>query len=477
MFNGLNDDCLFSIYSFLNHIELAKLSAVCREARRSVTTSSGANRLWRDHLDRVFPHWKVCSKELPSLEGDPGAPRSPKANDEDGYKRFLRAVKLYGEDIACDGSMSRLNEIVNSRLLPFLRTNAPHIAESLQPAVTANWFNDFTSQQECEFFRKEFLSLPGPLRSLYYILGGQDAGRRGQFGLFGSIFVYDLSPTCYFLHPQQAIILHKKCEPYHDDPTSTDIFPFSSSLDARRGLPLTFGVNKRSKVAQVFVYSLKSKPGKREPIVHTSPAVESGIGLIDWLDHYVQMLEKGVYSIQNVPEEYDIDLPISKYICLHPYPSQNVQLTEGSNMSTQVTLGLRITVGSTRISIPDVPGLFSYRCWIQNDGSTFPSVQLTHRTWVIKSGRGSTLEHVHGEGVIGLTPVITNCDEFIFNYASQTQVSFKRPLPGEEDSRPWMEGSFRFVPGTLESPTGPPFEAKVGRFHFIEPEGLEFIHT
>lgn len=174
--------------------------------------------------------------------------------------------------------------------------------------------------------------------------------------------------------------------------------------------------------------------------------------------------------MQRVPEMYATS-PAPDYICLHPRPSiSSSNLNVGSNVSMQITRGIKIIVGATRISLPDTPGLFSYRCWIENDGSTFPSVQLTHRTWVIKSSRGPGLENVHGEGVIGLTPVITDCDEEVFNYSSQTQVSLDEPLMGEIDEKPWMEGSFRFVPGSVESPTGPPFEAKVGRFYFDSDE-------
>lgn len=270
MFKRLNDDCLFSIYQFLDHMELLRLTEVSRETRLYVTSSSGSNHLWRAHLDRIFPHWKE-RESLPSLEGDPGASRVPKAMNDAGFLRFMKSVHSHGQDITRDSSMIRINDIVNKRLLPFLKINAPHIAQSLQPVVATTWFEQIETIQERDFFRDEFLSLPGPLRALYFLLGGQDAGRRGRndagrIGLFGSFFVYDMSPSCYFLHPRQAIILAKKCEPFHEDPVTANIFPFCSSLEARSGLPLTFGVDKRSRDAQVYIFGLKSKIGSREPV-------------------------------------------------------------------------------------------------------------------------------------------------------------------------------------------------------------------
>ena len=231
MFKGrLNDDFLFSIYQFLDHLDLLRLSESSREARLSVQNGSGSNHLWRIHLDRVFPHWKERER-LPTLEGDPGASRFPKANTDAGYIRFMESVQSHGRDISRDGSMTKLNDIVNGRLLPFLKINAPHIAHSLQPVVATAWYEQCETIQEQEFFRDEFLSLPSPLRSLYFLLGGQDAGRRGRndtgrIGLFGSFFVYDMSPSCYFLHPRQAIILAQKCEPFHEDQITSNIFPF-----------------------------------------------------------------------------------------------------------------------------------------------------------------------------------------------------------------------------------------------------------
>jgi len=478
MFKELNDDCLFSIYKYLDHIELTRLTYVNRFAFQTVTSSSGSNHLWRFHLNTVFPLWKERG-DLPSLEGDIGAQKGPRAKDDAGYKRFKDAIKLYGADIARSGCMNQLNAIVNGRLIPFLKAYAPHILQNLSARLTSAWFDG--ENEEGEFYRQFFLSLPGPLRALYYILGGQSApvDETEGNGVFGSFYCYDLSPSCSFLELKQAVFLKTKCESYSDplQPITRDIFPFASSLDARQGLPLTFGVDTNSKEARVYVFGLKGQPRSRQPILFANPACPKGTGLIEWLDNYVKKLEEGVFSMQERPEVYHRGTYHDKlkYICLHPYPSRLLDLESSINGSVKVTHGIKIIMGATMISLPDAKGLFSYRCWIYNDGSVFKSVQLSHRTWRIKSCRGKKIESVFGPGVIGLTPLITDCDESIFNYASQTQVSFEEPVDGDDDDEsPYMEGSFRFVPGTLEAPVGEYFEALVGRVYF---KPTEFIYT
>ena len=478
MFKELNDDCLFSIYKFLDHIELNSLTFVSRFSYQSVTSSSGSNSLWRYHLNTVFPLWKERG-DLPSLQGDIGVPKGPRAEDSAGYKRFKDAIKLYGEDIARSGCMNQINSIVNGRLIPFLKAYAPHILQNLSARLTINWF-DREKDEGGEHYRQTFVSLPGPLRALYYILGGQSApiDETEGNGVFGSFYCYDLSPSCSFLELKQAVFLKTKCESFINplEPITRDIFPFASSLDARHGLPLTFGVDTNSKEARVFVLGLKGQPRQREPILFANPACPRGTGLIEWLDNYVKMLEEGVFSMQEKPEMYHRGTyrDTLKYICLHPRPSCILDLENSINGSVKVTHGIKITMGATMLSLPDAKGLFSYRCWIENDGSVFKSVQLSHRTWRIKPGRGKKIENVFGPGVIGLTPVITDCDESIFNYASQTQVSFEEPVEGDDDEQPYMEGSFRFVPGTLDTPVGPYFEALVGRVYF---KPTEFIYT
>ena len=61
---------------------------------------------------------------------------------------------------------------------------------------------------------------------------------------------------------------------------------------------------------------------------------------------------------------------------------------------------------------------------------------------------------VRGEGVIGFYPhLLPGQPEFVYQSCTH-----QHGLYGS------MEGSFAFVPGTLESPTGDEFAAQCGRF-------------
>ena len=90
------------------------------------------------------------------------------------------------------------------------------------------------------------------------------------------------------------------------------------------------------------------------------------------------------------------------------------------------------------------------------------SLSFCRRHWEIVDGLGK-LENVEGPGVIGLFPALPSNDPaYPFWYVSQT--SMDTPKGGQ------MSGSFRFNPGSNDSPDGEPFDAQVGRFELCVPE-------
>ncbi|KAI8812942.1 hypothetical protein BJ742DRAFT_790522 [Cladochytrium replicatum] len=83
--------------------------------------------------------------------------------------------------------------------------------------------------------------------------------------------------------------------------------------------------------------------------------------------------------------------------------------------------------------------------------------QLLSRHWVVRYRSGAT-QVVEGEGVVGQFPIMS-VETAFFEYCS-----FVPDQPS--DPCIWIEGKFTFVPGSLQAPTGPPFEVQIPRIVF-----------
>jgi uncharacterized protein affecting Mg2+/Co2+ transport len=87
----------------------------------------------------------------------------------------------------------------------------------------------------------------------------------------------------------------------------------------------------------------------------------------------------------------------------------------------------------------------------------WPSVQLISRRWEIEYDNGN-VEIVEGPGVIGLYPKFNEIDQ-PFEYSSLCGGTLtKQPFK--------LGGCLQFVPGTLESPLGAPFNVIVPDIKF-----------
>jgi ApaG protein len=110
--------------------------------------------------------------------------------------------------------------------------------------------------------------------------------------------------------------------------------------------------------------------------------------------------------------------------------------------NTAVTRGVTVRVAVSYLSEQSNPSagrwFWSYHVRIENGSDK--AVQLLSRSWRISDGRGN-LHEVHGDGVVGETPLIP---------------------PG---------GSFDYVSGCpLETPTG----SMVGAYHLVDEDGSAF---
>ena len=102
--------------------------------------------------------------------------------------------------------------------------------------------------------------------------------------------------------------------------------------------------------------------------------------------------------------------------------------------------------------------VWAYRVRIENRGSA--TVQLLKRSWQITDGAGRT-KRVHGDGVIGQTPVLAPGE--VFEYTSGT------PL---ETPTGFMSGLYHMV----DQATGAPFDVTVPAFSLDSPHQESRLH-
>jgi ApaG protein len=129
---------------------------------------------------------------------------------------------------------------------------------------------------------------------------------------------------------------------------------------------------------------------------------------------------------------------------------------------TATTQGVRVSVRAFFLVDQSKPEehrfVWAYRVRIENQGSV--TVQLLKRTWLITDAAGRT-RRVHGDGVIGQTPVLGPGETF--EYTSGT------PL---ETPSGFMQGLYHMV----DQATGAPFDVTVPTFSLDSPHQQGRVH-
>jgi len=129
---------------------------------------------------------------------------------------------------------------------------------------------------------------------------------------------------------------------------------------------------------------------------------------------------------------------------------------------TATTQGVRVSVRSFYLTDQSKPDehrfVWAYRVRIENQGDAI--VQLLKRTWLITDAAGRT-KRVHGDGVIGQTPVLAPGGAF--EYTSGT------PL---ETPSGFMRGLYHMV----DQATGTPFDVTVPAFSLDSPHQPGRVH-
>jgi len=213
--------------------------------------------------------------------------------------------------------------------------------------------------------------------------------------------------------------------------------------------------------------------GLAEAVGLDAPRRQQAEGLVQWFEEYIRRLEAGIYVVEPLRPERS---PLTKGISLFP--------AVGGEVARAVVHGVEVV--GTCVFMPEHPQGWAYSIALQLKGSPsergFDSCQLHARHWVIKD-EDREPEHVHGEGVIGLYPILVD-GGWLLNRHSDPSGQY----PGPRQRR--VEGPFRyqscagriargsfggeitFVPGTISKPTGPPFEVAIAPLELCVPDYL-----
>ncbi|GAX81072.1 hypothetical protein CEUSTIGMA_g8507.t1 [Chlamydomonas eustigma] len=217
----------------------------------------------------------------------------------------------------------------------------------------------------------------------------------------------------------------------------------------------------------MFVSSTNSHiyvSGNRPPAIPLLATPEGGTNddsVLNWLEEYGRRLHEGWYM---AAEPLSPHLPWSIGINLFPRCP--------GHMASQITRGVKVTVST--LCIPEMSSgeyLFSYSvrfkllnpdeqvaAWPASSISpvkVITSCQLMTRHWIIRDADLGVVGEVRGEAVVGKFPLLT-LKEPDFVYQSCTNL--------KNGPRGFMEGSFRFVEGSIREPTGAQWEVECPRF-------------
>ena len=203
--------------------------------------------------------------------------------------------------------------------------------------------------------------------------------------------------------------------------------------------------------------------------------------VIEWFHEYGKKLESGFFQSFPLFSGNDVLRVRSKFPQSPPY------------MSTAITRGIKITMSKTRRykAAQQVPAFWQYEITIRllSSGEPgyvspkergFDSAQLLSRYWELEMTDGTT-QVVDDFGVVGLYPLIRD------RSFSGNKIGSHYICRGHLGKRKEEEGVFRycsivyddvkffgghlcFVPGSIDIPTGPRFQATVARNEMVSPD-------
>ncbi|CAE8597564.1 unnamed protein product [Polarella glacialis] len=502
---NLGHDAAFVLLSYLLPCDTSRLQAVASASGRArgngleqLLEFSFSNRLWSLHLARDF-HMKCTTTDASShsfplpppvkgcetskqLERNQYRPR-------DTYAAWHAAARELRLDMAKDEHRIPWPMLsIWLRLRRWAAEHAPQIAATLRgPLVVCESGSAAGGAFFEEFSGKQTENVSAMVRAFWAVCDGQSTfdplvtddrfddptHPQGYLGLFGGYAAYNHSVSMHFLPLHSVRMLTQNI--WDDFPCIKARFPscrvFAHSPGFAKFLLLD--------VCDGNVYSLqrarRRDSAALQPCVLGEPTSDgspyegevASCPLLRWLTEFVERLEAGVYCVKALRPE--IGLP-SLGINLFPQC--------GPSYSRAVTRGVEVCASAIYMAeCPRQGWTYSIRFRLQGTAEErgFQTCQLQSRRWIIAE-EGAEPEHVEGDGVIGLFPLLNDAG-WVVNQSSDPHGQYRhvgqQPAPFVYQScsgrfrqgrRGTFGGEVLFVPGTIRKPTGAPFAVRVEPF-------------
>ena len=202
-------------------------------------------------------------------------------------------------------------------------------------------------------------------------------------------------------------------------------------------------------------------------------------GLLVWFQEFSDRLHKKYIGLGRIWDEEKNDA-----IVHYPTIAANTTMIYPNGVkltSRAVTRGVEVVASA--VLAPEIRAfIYCFRIrllqkgdndYIPSDRRGFKTCQLTSRHWEIHNYETGTVEHVNGDGVIGLYPLLTEGgfrdDKISWNGSSITEGdSVSGLFRYQSCTQPPKQGHFAgyisFVPGSLTQPEGDPFRVTVAPF-------------
>eukprot|EP00562_Extubocellulus_spinifer_P035538 CAMPEP_0178691382 /NCGR_PEP_ID=MMETSP0699-20121125/6589_1 /TAXON_ID=265572 /ORGANISM="Extubocellulus spinifer, Strain CCMP396" /LENGTH=629 /DNA_ID=CAMNT_0020336603 /DNA_START=171 /DNA_END=2060 /DNA_ORIENTATION=- len=235
-------------------------------------------------------------------------------------------------------------------------------------------------------------------------------------------------------------------------------------------------------------------PGQLAAPTSTITPRRSEDAIILWMNEYANRLVNGTYRVgKSSFVRYE-----QMSVLLYPNRTIGSATNEcGSRVSSCVTRGVEI-VASAVHAYEINRAIYSVRIRIVQPGEKgyespsergFHSCQLRSRRWTLTSTDSGETDHISGDGVTGLYPLLLD-DGGHRVYAGQNAVDATREV-GASASEAFvyqrvsnvyegggtMSGTLQFVPGSIRQPMGPEFDVVVASFplpNFVD--GDQYIY-
>jgi len=200
-----------------------------------------------------------------------------------------------------------------------------------------------------------------------------------------------------------------------------------------------------------------------------------GEGLLRWVEEYARRLECGIYTMEPLRPEDGLETA-----GISIFPRSGPDVVRGVTNHVEVT--------GSWVYMPMHQQGWGYSISLRLLGTpqerNFKTCQLVERHWEI-SEDGQDPNHVRGEGVIGLFPIL-NDNGWLLNNESDPNGQYgvrgekQMPAPFRYQScagrtRSMTQnfgGEITFVPGTRSRPTGEQFTVRMPAFRLCVPEFL-----